>query len=254
MLQTMRNNLQGVVAYFIVGIIIVVFAMFGVEALIQGKTQRDAIASVNGKEITEIDLRRGMEVRKQQLSAMLGGKVDPRFLSDEFLRNPVLEGLIQRRLLESAVEQNQLHVDDKIIDKQIVADKNFQQQGKFDAKYYAQLLGRYGYTPASYRDELKKEYLLSQFQNTFVQSAFVTDKEVAELAKLQFEKRGFEYLTLPLSKALSTVSSGEEEIAAYYDKHKTEFLSDEMVSVDYLELKKDDLLADIHVSDEDILN
>ena len=105
MLQTMRNNLQGVVAYFIVGIIIVVFAMFGVEALVQGKVQRNAIASVNGKDITEIDLRRGMEGRKQQLTAMLGGKVDPRFLSDEFLRDPVLEGLIQRRLLECAVEE-----------------------------------------------------------------------------------------------------------------------------------------------------
>ena len=109
MLQTMRNNLQGVVAYFIVGVIIVIFAMFGVEALVQGKApQQNAVATVNGKDVTELDVRRGMEMRKRQLTEMMGGKVDPQFLSDEFLRKPVVQGLIERRLLESAVEANML--------------------------------------------------------------------------------------------------------------------------------------------------
>jgi peptidyl-prolyl cis-trans isomerase D len=253
MLQAMRDNTKGVIAYFIVGIIIVIFALFGVEALVQGNASRpNTVATVNGKDVTEIDVRRGMEVRKRQLSEMLGGKVDPRFLSDEFLRNPVVDGLIRRRLLESAMEANKLDVANNILDKQIVADKNFQQQGKFDAKYYTQLLSQFGYTPTSYREELKKEYLLNQFQASLLQSSFVTDKEVEELAKLQYEKRSFEYLTLALAKKLSSATASEDEVLAYYDKHKDQFLSDDLVSVDYLELNKDQLAAGLQVSEEDI--
>jgi len=255
MLQTMRNNLQGVVAYFIVGVIIVMFAMWGVGALVQGRAaNQNAIATVNGKDVTEIDVRRGMEMRKRQMEEMMGGKVDPHFLSDEFLRKPVVEGLIQHRLLESAVEDNKLQVDNKRIDKQIVTDKNFQQQGKFDAKYYSQILARFGYTPASYREELKKEYLLNQFQYSLAQSSFITDNEVEESAKLQFEKRSFEYLTLPLSKTLSSTTVSEADVSAYYDQHKDQFLSEELVSIDYLELQKDQLLAGVQVKEEDIQN
>jgi peptidyl-prolyl cis-trans isomerase D len=253
MLQSIRDNTKGVIAYFIIGAIIVIFAMFGVEALVKGNASRhDTVATVNGKDVSEIDVRRGMEVRKRQLTEMLGGKIDPQFLSDQFLRNPVIDGLIQRRLLESAVEANRLAVGNSIIDKQIVVDKNFQQNGKFDAKYYAQLLARYGYTPASYREELKKEYLLNQFQGSLVHSSFVTDKEAEELAKLQFEKRSFEYVTLPLTGKLSSTAASEEEITAYYDMHKDQFLSDDLVSFDYLELNKDQLATTLKVSQEDI--
>ena len=253
MLQTLRDHTKGVIAYFIIGAIVVIFALFGVEALVQGKPNRqDIVATVNGKDVSEIDVRRGMEMRKRQLTQMLGGKLDPQFLSDEFLRNPVVDGLIQRRLLESAVDANKLAVGNTVIDKEIVADKNFQQQGKFDASYYTQLLGQYGYTPTSYRDELKKEYLLNQFQASLVRSAFVTDKEADELAKLQFEKRSFEYLTLPMATKFSGVAASEEEVAAYYGMHKDQFLSNDLVAFDYLELNKNQLAASLKVSDEDI--
>lgn len=253
MLQAMRDNTKGVIAYLIIGVVIVIFALFGVEALVQGNSSRqNAVATVNGKDVTEIDVRRGMEIRKRQLTEMLGGKVDPQFLSDEFLRNPVIDGLIRRRLLESAIDDNQLDVGNNIIDKQIVTDKNFQQEGKFDAKYYAQLLGQFGYTPTSYREELKKEYLLNQFQSSLLQTSFVTDKEVDELAKLQFEKRSFEYLTLPIAKKLSSTVVTEEEVLAYYARHKDQFLSDDLISVDYLELSRDQLVAGLQVSQEDI--
>jgi len=253
MLQTMRDSLQGIIAYCIVGVIIVIFAMFGVEALVQGKSvHRDAIATVNGKDVTEIDVRRGMEIRKQQLAAMMGGKVDPQFLTDEFLRKPVEEGLVRRRLLESVVEKNHLQVSSNVLDKQIVSDKNFQQDGKFDKQHYTYLLGMNCFTPASYRDEFAKEYMLNQFQDSFLHTGFVTDKEADELARLQMEKRSFEYLQLPLAKALSATTASEDEIKGYYDKHKDQFLSEDKVSVDYVELNRDLLSLGMQVKAEDV--
>jgi peptidyl-prolyl cis-trans isomerase D len=253
MLQTMRDSLQGIIAYCIVGVIIVIFALFGVEALVQGKAvHRDAIITVNGKDVTELDIRRGMEMRKQQLAAMMGGKVDPQFLTDEFLRKPVEDGLVRRRLLESVVEENHLQVSSNVIDKQIVSDKNFQQDGKFDKQHYTYLLGMNGFTPATYRDELTKEYLLNQFQDGFLHTGFVTGKEADELARLQLEKRSFEYLQLPLAKTLTATTASEDEIKAYYDKHKDQFLSEDKVSVDYVELNRDLLSSGMQVKAEDV--
>jgi peptidyl-prolyl cis-trans isomerase D len=232
MLQHVRNNLKGVIAYIIVGIIIVPFALFGVEALVGNKVQKDAVAQVNGRPITELEVRRSMEFHKQQLRAMMGGKVDPKFLNDEFLRGAAIESLIQQRLLESGVDKSRLRVGDPVIDKQIVTDKTFQKEGKFDPQYFTELLRQFAYTPASYREELRQNYLMSQYQSTFAQTAFVTEKEILAFAQLQYQKRSFDYLTLPVSRTVGAVSVNDGEIASYYDQHKEQFLSDEEVAVE----------------------
>src|SRR5690606_26818431 len=122
MLQSMRENLRGWVAYLLVGLIIVVFGLFGAEALFMGGLTQDTVAEVNGRKVTELDVRRAVEMRKQQLREMLGENADPRFFSDEFLLPSVREGVIQQAVLATAVEKSGLRISNKTLDKRIVDD------------------------------------------------------------------------------------------------------------------------------------
>ncbi len=52
MLQSIRDNSQSIVAKVIVGLIIVTFALFGVESLVSLTAGSNAPATVNGEENT----------------------------------------------------------------------------------------------------------------------------------------------------------------------------------------------------------
>ena len=252
MLQSMREKLNGVVAYVLVGLIIVIFALFGAEALFLGGLAPDSIADVNGRKVTELEVRRGVEMRKQQMRQMLGENADPRFLSDEFLLPTVRDGVIQQAVLITAAEASGLRVSTSDLDKTILEDDTFHRDGKFDADYYKSLLRQYAYTPASYRKELGDNRLLTQYQQTFMESAFITEQEVAQLARLQFETRSFRYITLPLNKTLATINVNNEEVAAYYEQHKDDFKTEAQAAVEYLLLEKQALAGSVTVSEEDI--
>lgn len=251
MLQSIRENLQGAVSYFIVGLIVVVFALFGAETLFQNPPS-DSVIEVNGKSITERDVQRAVAMRKQQFQSMFGDNVDQKFLSEEFLRGPALDGLVQRRLLEGEAEEQNLAVARAILDEQIVSENMFQLEGAFDANYYRQLLRQSGYTPASYLEQLKTDYVIQQYQSAFSNSSFVTDKEISNTARIEFEKRSFEYITLPVEAYLDSVALSEEEILEYYENNTDNFVSEEELRVEYVELARSTMEKTVPVSEGDV--
>lgn len=252
MLQSMRENLKGWVAYTLVGLIIVIFALFGAEALFMGGLTQDTVAEVNGQKVTELDVRRAVEMRKQQLRRMLGENADPRFLSDEFLLPSIQQSVIQQAVLVSAAESSGLRAGEQALDKTIIEDTTFHQDGKFDPEHFKSLLRQYAYTPASYRNELRKNELLKQYQQTFAATAFVTEKEIADFARLQFETRSFSYVILPLEKTLGAITVTDEDINTYYQQHPDKFMSEAEAAVEYVLLDKSAMSANIQVGEDDI--
>jgi len=56
MLQTIRDNSQGLIAKIIIGFIIALMALFGAESIVGGFFGANTAATVNGEEITEQEL------------------------------------------------------------------------------------------------------------------------------------------------------------------------------------------------------
>ncbi len=68
MLQNIRDNVQGTMAKVIVAIIIVPFAIFGVETLFSSNGPTP-VAKVNGSKISELDLAQAISMQKRQMLA-----------------------------------------------------------------------------------------------------------------------------------------------------------------------------------------
>ena len=69
MLQDIRDNSQGVIAKVIIGFIVAIFALFGVDSIVSGFIASPPVAEVNGEEITEAQL----QVNTQNLLNSIGG-------------------------------------------------------------------------------------------------------------------------------------------------------------------------------------
>ena len=87
MLQDIREKSLGIIGKVIIGLIIAVFALFGVESIIGGFTQPPSAASVNGEEITQFQLDQNI----QNLMASIGGDLNG--IDSSFLESIALNQL-----------------------------------------------------------------------------------------------------------------------------------------------------------------
>ena len=254
MLEFFREKVQGAFAFkAIVVFFCAVFALWGVEALFDGNAQKGAVATVNGNDITEPELANAIKMLREQYIRMLGGQVDAKFLNDKMLRDPALESLISRKVLEDFITETKMSVGKKTIDAVIVADKTFSRDGKtFDADFYKERLRESGLTAAAYQNYLGKQMLLQYLQSGIAGSAFVTDAEIRSIAKLMAQKRSFEYVLFPLQKFAAEVQVSDDAVEKYYKEHQAEYMNDEQVAIDYLEINKKALADSVKVDESDI--
>lgn len=253
MLELIREKMQGIFATVIVGFFCAIFALWGVESLFNRSSQTKAVATVNGQDITEPEIARATQAMRQRYIQMLGGKVDPGFLNDQMLREPALDSIVSRKLLEGRVEKMKMRVGPATLDREIVADPTFSEDGKgFSLEYFKQKLRGAGMTPVSYRAQLSEQMALEQLQQGIAGTAFVTEKQVEAAAAIAAQTRSFEYVQLPLQVAMNGINPSDQDIEQYFNDHNNEFMTEEKVSIEYLDLNKADLLKNIVLDEADI--
>ncbi len=252
MLQQMRDNSKGVISSILIGLLVIIFAVSGAEALFQWDASANKTIKVNDAAITETDITRGIQNRKQAIISRYGESVPADFLTDEKLREPVVEGLIDRAVLAQAAKKNGMAANRVDIDKNILMSPAFQKDNAFDQERFLQMLRYQGFTPATYRVAVGEDTLVNQLQTTITQSSFVTPTELKNIIGLSFQSRDFSYLVIPADKAEKSVVVEENDIKANYDANTATYTTPEQVAVDYVELSSEELAKAINVSDDQI--
>jgi peptidyl-prolyl cis-trans isomerase D len=253
MLQNIRDNSKGVVSGILIGLLVVIFALTGAETLFNSDPNARSVIKVNGEAISEMEISRATATQKQQIADRYGDSVPPEFLSDEYLRTPVVENLIQRLLLVQKAKESGLTASDAAINEQIVRTPQFQQEnGAFDSIRYQSLLRNFGYTPSTYKKALVEDVLISQLTSGVVDTSFSTPAEVDKVIELNFQTRSFDYLILPSGKVREEVTVSDAEIRQYYESKPQEFNVPEEVAVDYIDLNLDNMLDGIDISEDEI--
>lgn len=239
MLQNIRDKTQGTIAKILIALIVVPFAIFGIESLVGGGGPVE-VAKVNDDKITELELQQAITVQKQQLLMKMGDSIRPEMLDDAALRGPTLDSLITQRLLQQKAVDMKLSVPERVVDEIILSAPDFQEDGKFSSERYQVLLRNMGYTPGYFKNLKKQELLMSQLYVGMAASEFVTSKELEKVAGMLQQQRSFSYVTIPLAVLADKINPDSKEIASYYQSHQDQFLNPERVKLDYIELRMED--------------
>jgi len=252
MLQNIRDNSQGVVAKVIVGLIICTFALFGIESIVSLGGGEDAPATVNGEEISELEVAQMVDLQKRRFQAQFGENFDPSFLNDKMLRSSAIESLIEEKALSQAAATSGVYFSDLAIDRIILTSPEFQEAGQFDSNRFDLILRNAGFTRATYREMLKSNLLLAQGRTAWQGTAFATESEAKAVSSLKGQTRDIAYIEFNLEDVKSKIALSDEDISAYYTENEARFMSDEMVSVDYVELDQATLAGDVIVDEDEI--
>ncbi|UXJ54673.1 SurA N-terminal domain-containing protein [Pseudomonas citronellolis] len=250
MLQNIRDNSQGWIAKTIIGVIVVLMALTGFDAIIRATHHENVAAKVNGDDISIPELQQAQEMQRRQLQQRLGKDFDASTLDDKLLKDAALKGLIERKLLLQAAQNDKFAFTQQQVDQLILQTPEFLVDGKFNADKFDQALRQNGYTRMQFRQMLEQEMLIGQLRAGIAGSGFVTDNELQAFARLEKQTRDFATLTFKADPAKAKVE--DADIKAYYDVHKAEFMSPDQVVIDYIELKKSTFFNQVVAKDEDL--
>jgi peptidyl-prolyl cis-trans isomerase D len=235
MLQNFRDNLHGATKGILIAIIIVPFALFGVDALFMSGSAVEEAANVNGETITELRLQQAVVLQKQQILNRYEN-IDPTLVDEDQLRSPVMQQLIRQKVVEQAAVDQGMGVDKKTLYRILLEVPDFQTDGKFDTERYEFVLRQMGYSPTSYNKLLTTDMVTNQFMQGVAATGFSTLQESKLLAGITEQTRDYYYLTIPRAPLLDTIEVAEADIESYYTANQDEFRSEEKLVVEYVEL------------------
>ena len=125
----MRDNSCGIATKIIVGLIIVVFGLFGFGSITTFLAPVAKVATVNGVAISQQEMEIAVQRNRR---IILAQSVTPENIDEDALRGDVLKTLINRELLRQETEELDLEFSDSALDAEIIATQVFHQDGVFD--------------------------------------------------------------------------------------------------------------------------
>lgn len=244
MLQSIRDGSRSWGAKIIIGLMVAAMALFGVESLFSVfGSDPNEVASVNGEPIMRQDVELGVQ------RALRSGQVPPE--QERALRNDMLDQLITQTLLTQYAEDGGFHVSDAQLDQMIVSLPEFHDQdGRFSAELFRNRLAGAGYTPLSFREELRVDIKRQHLQQGLAFSDFSLPSEEQRLADLQRQQRDFRYVMLNAEDVEIDVNVTDEQMQAYYDANQSRFERPEQVRVEYVLIDRQAMADDVEVDEQ----
>ena len=250
MLSFIRERSKGVVAWVIVVIIIIPFALFGLDQFTSGD-RIEVAAKVNGEPIQANEFARALENVKRQYQESFGDMYTS-LVQEDKLRQQVLDDLIQRSAIDQQMQKEGFGMSDQLLAQVIQSQQMFQDKGVFSVQRYDEVLKNNGFTKERFEQAQRQFMLRNQLEGMVTTSEVIGLSELKALAGLESQEREIGYLRIDHRPFLSKVSVSEAEIKSYYEQNLARFKAPEQVSVDYVRLSVEDLAKSIKVTDEQL--
>ena len=248
MLHVIRERATGWVAYVIILIISIPFALWGISEYL-GFGGAAEVAEVNGQ---PIPVERYNQIYQTNLSENAPPPGVDSGQWERGLKVRVLDGLIDKVLLFQYLDRERLDVTDAEVAQSIQAMDLFQVDGRFDEKRYRQILQVNRTTPAQFEADQREEMRRWIVAQMLSDSALVTDAEAREYRALKDQTRDVRYFEVPGRYFLDPEAVTEEEIEADYQQSLDRYVAPERVRVSYLELRLDGMDDGAPLSEEAI--
>lgn len=252
MLHFIRDKAKGWVAWLIVGLISIPFALWGVNSYMTGPSDA-VVAKVNGHEITQAQLQQAVQQYRDQMRNTMGDQFDPQMFEGDAIRVIILEDLIEQRLLFDTAGELGQRVPDQQVAQFIRSTPAFQIDDRFDQQQYAMVLARAGFTPTGYESQLRSDLLNAQLTQHIERSAVASEKEVMRLMQLENQQREIGYGVIAVNDFINEVDITEEHAREFYDANIAAYTVPEQVSIEYLRLSVDEMADNIDVSEADLV-
>lgn len=251
MLSSIKNKTKGWLAYLIVGLITIPFALFGVNEYFTGASNV-VVASIDDDEISKEAFLAEFNPQKRRLQQKLAEQYNTEF--DAVLKQSIINQMIDRSLLNQLAEEMSHATSSSELNAIIQANDLFQEQGRFSLEKYKNLLRLNGYTAVEYESVRAKELTQNQIKYNLLDSAFMLPSQLERLQNLNDQQRKFSYIKLSADDYTDKVNVDAKSIEDYYNNQKESFFAPEQAKIEFVELSLEDIAKTVKVTDDELFN
>lgn len=244
MLQSIRDKTQGWITSTVIGLLIIVFVLWGVHGYLEfnaGKNNNKVVAKIEGQTLLQSDFDKVYRRAFLQAQARYGESFSNNEKTIEQLKQKVLHEWENTQVLSQAALQSKYRISQSLIDSVLLQIPAFQSAGHFSIQKFYDVLYAINYSKLEFLSDIKKSLLINQVQQGITLSAFALPQEISNFIKYGHQKRDFAYLIIPYSKFLhQQFTLPNSKLLAYYQKNRNNFSQPERASIEYIQLSLKD--------------
>lgn len=240
MLQSIRDRLTGPIVWFVVGLIAIPFAFWGIDSFNTGGGD-PVLVEVGDQDITQNQFRQAYEQRYQQYRSLLGENFRADLFDENQFRQLTLDDMVQESALRQFARDSGYRATDATLRDYLVTIPAFQKDGKFSADVYRELLARQNLPVDRYESQLRESLVIDQLRGAVQDTSFATPEDAWNAFRLQKQTRDVAVVTVPASRYADDVEITDAEMADYFEANRDRFRAPERVRLAYVELDRNDL-------------
>lgn len=251
MLQFIREKSQGIFAWVIVIAISITFILWGIHNYFSKSDRQNVVAKVNGVEITKYQFAKAYEKLKAEMQRAPEAKNNLGKEQDVYLKKIVLKKLIDDLVIDQASKKAGFRTAMPLITIMIANMPAFQVNGKFSKDRFARVIYELHYSPSEFIEQLSNSISVSQLKFGVIETSFILPEEITHAYSLVEQERSFNYIMIPVNQFKSSAIT-EKEAKQYYQQHADKFKLPEQVSVQYIHLSVNNLLAGVQPTAQEL--
>jgi len=250
MLTFMRKHAKSWMMQVLLGIIIVVFIFY--FGSLQSQRQAEVIAMVDETAISYSDYRKAYDNLLEYYRTQFKGALTDDILKSLNLKGQALNQLIDGEILLHQASRMGLTVTDEDVRQAITSYPAFQRDGHFDMGIYEQALRYSRLTAEDFEKMKRKELTFSKVNRILREGAKVSDREVEDLFSAQYGKVNLQFVKIAIQRS-SVEEPDREALEAFYKKNGEAFRIPEKIKVRYLAFPGPGFMVEESVPEEEIV-
>ena len=252
MLESMRRGAKGIFIKFLLGLLIMAFAVWGIADVFRGYGQ-GALAKIGKTEISTDAFQQALQIEISNLSRRFGQRLTVEQARALGIDQRVISRLVGTAAIDIHARELGLYLSDAVIAEAIRTDPGFLGVGGiFNHDAFVEILRQNGLTEQRYFAERRADEIRQQITGTLTAGNVPPAMMIDTLYRFNGETRTVALITLDPEVSGKVAEPDEAKLKAYYEQNKRQFLAPEFRKVPLILLTEAEVRKRIEVSEADM--
>ena len=220
-----------------------------------GAGPNDAVATVEGNDITVGEFRRAYTRQMEAYRSAYGANMDERLLRQLGIDQRIVQQLIEEEIAVAEAKRLGISATDEEVRQRILMIPAFQENGQFIGyDRYRQMLQMQNppVRESDFEKQVRRSITVEKLQAALTNWISISDAEAEAAFRERNEKVKLAVVNFPADKFREGTQATDEEVAAWFEKHKDTYRIPEKRKVKYALLDVQAIRDRITVTPQDV--
>lgn len=251
MMESLRNAAKSLVAKILLGILVLSFAVWGIQDIFSGFQASD-LATVGERTLSSEEFRDQLNQTMQRMTQQTGQQVTLDDARKFGLPQQILDRMIASASIDNLGEKLSLYVSNNAVVQEVQANKIFQNaKGQFDPQRFRTILQQNGLTEEGYLASERQGRLRAAVVGVAANGPSVPRTLLEAMLRYRDETRDARYFTFSVSAA-DVPAPGDAELKKQYESTPAAYTAPEYRSIVVMKVEPGDLAQKLEATDAEL--